>query len=92
MSDERVLSRLSKTYRNHVCYSITGQLGYGYGYDNYYNYMMMAAMSNSYSTSETSERSLDKDRFYCGVLNGPGAAGKKPSLKITFSAPKTAER
>ena len=33
MSDERVLSRLSKTYRNHVCYSITGQLGYGYGYD-----------------------------------------------------------
>ena len=69
-----------------------GYGGYGYGYDNYYNYMMMAAMSNSYSTSETSERSLDKDRFYCGVLNGPGAAGKKPSLKITFSAPKTAER
>ena len=54
--------------------------------------MMMAAMSNSYSTSETSERSLDKDRFYCGVLNGPGAEGAKPSLKITFSAPKTAER
>ena len=33
ISDERVLSRLSNTYRNHVCYSITGQLGYGYGYD-----------------------------------------------------------
>ena len=33
LSDEKVLSRLSKTYRNHVCYLITGQLGYGYGYD-----------------------------------------------------------
>ena len=65
--------------------------GYGYGYDNYYNYMMMAAMSSSYSTSDTSERSLDKDRYYNGVLNGPGAEGEKPSLKITFSAPKSAE-
>ena len=66
--------------------------GYGYGYDNYYNYMMMAAMSSSYSTSDTSERSLDKDRYYDGVLNGPGAEGEKPSLKITFSVPQTAER
>ena len=66
--------------------------GYGYGYDNYYNYMMMAAMSSSYSTSDTSERSLDKDRYYNGVLNGPGAEGEKPSLKITFSVPQTAER
>lgn len=32
-SDEAILSRLSKTYRNHACVLITGQLGYGYGYD-----------------------------------------------------------
>ena len=65
---------------------------YGYGYNNYYNYMMMAAMSSSYSTGDTSERSLDKDRYYNGVLNGPGAEGDKPSLKITFSVPQTAEK
>jgi hypothetical protein len=65
---------------------------YGYGYDNYYNYMMMAAMSSSYSTSETSERILDKERYYNGVLNGPGADGAKPSLKIVFSVPMAAEK
>lgn len=69
-----------------------GYDSYGYGYNNYYNYMMMAAMAGSYSTSETSERSLDKDRFYSAVLNGPGADGAKPVLRITFSAPKTAEK
>jgi hypothetical protein len=33
VSDEHILSRLSKTYRNHACIYITGQLGFGYGYD-----------------------------------------------------------
>ena len=56
------------------------------------NYMMMASMAGSYSTGEETERSLDKDRFYNAILNGPGAAGEKPRLKITFSAPKTAEK
>ena len=32
-SDERVLSRISKTYINHACKSITSQIGYGYSYD-----------------------------------------------------------
>ena len=32
-SDESVLSRLSKTYINHACKSITSQIGYGYSYD-----------------------------------------------------------
>ena len=69
-----------------------GYDSYGYGYNNYMNYMMMASMAGSYSTGEETERSLDKDRFYNAILNGPGAAGEKPRLKITFSAPKTAEK
>ena len=32
-SDESIRSRLSKTYRNYGCIFISGQLGYGYGYD-----------------------------------------------------------
>ena len=69
-----------------------GGYGYGYGYSNYYNYMMLASMSNSYSTSETTERGLDNDRFYNAVLCGPGSAGEKPRIKITFSAPMSAEK
>ena len=69
-----------------------GYDSYGYGYSNYYNYMMLASMSSSYSTSETTERGLDNDRFYNAVLCGPGFNGEKPRIKITFSAPQTAER
>lgn len=32
-SDVKTLSRMSKAYENHRCKLITGQLGYGYGYD-----------------------------------------------------------
>ena len=32
-SDERTLARMSKAYMNHRCSLISGQLGYGYGYD-----------------------------------------------------------
>lgn len=69
-----------------------GGYGYGgydsYGYSNYYNYYMMAAYASaSSSTSTSSSIELDIDRFYNGVLCGPGAA-EKPTLKVTFSAPK----
>ena len=67
--------------------------GYGYG-SNYYNYMMMAAYASGYSGSSDSESytvELDKDRYYNATLNGPDAAGAKPQLKVTFSAPKSAE-
>ena len=69
-----------------------GYGGYGgydsYGYSNYYNYYMMAAYASaSNSTSTSSSVELDIDRFYNGVLNGPGAS-EKPTLKVTFSAPK----
>ena len=71
-----------------------GGYGYGgydsYGYSNYYNYMMMAAYASASSSSSSTSSSieLDKDRYYNAVLNGPGASDNKPSLKITFSAPK----
>ena len=75
-------------------YGYGGYGGYGYG-SNYYNYYMMAMYASSYgnnSSSETSSIELDKDRYYYGVLNGPEAAGAKPQIKITFSAPKNAEK
>ena len=54
---------------------------------------MMAMYASSYGNSSTgtSTMELDKDRYYYGVLNGPESAGAKPQLKLTFSAPKTAE-
>ena len=81
-------------------YGYGGYGGYGYGgyggYDNYYNYYMMAAYASSYnnSSSETSSIELDKDRYYRCTLNGPEYSDKieeLPRLKVTFSAPKTAE-
>ena len=78
-----------------------GGYGYGgYGYGNYYNYMMMASYMNSGSnSSESVSTDLDKDRYYNCVLNGPEYAeyteenlDKLPRLKITFSAPKSAEK
>jgi hypothetical protein len=53
----------------------------------------MAAMySNMNSGNNTQTKTeLDKDRFYSAALNGPAAAGAKPQIKITFSAPKSAE-
>ena len=65
----------------------------GYGYNNYYNYYMMAAYANASSSSSTTSSSieLDRDRFYNAKLYGPGSAEKKPSLRITFSAPKKLE-
>ena len=56
--------------------------------------MMMAAYASGYSGSNDDGEytvELDKDRFYNAVLNGPEAAGRKPQLKITFSAPMSAE-
>ena len=55
----------------------------------------MMAYYSSMSSSATSEEyvtELDKDRFYNAVLTGPTAASdNKPRLKVTFSAPQTAE-
>lgn len=80
-----------------------GYGGYGYG-NNYYNYMMMASYMNSSSnSSESVSTDLDKDRYYSCILNGPeyveysaeNPDPKKlellPRIKITFSAPKSAE-
>ena len=84
-------------------YGYGGYGGYGYGgygssyggySSNYYNYMMMAAYASGYSGDTSSGDytvELDKDRFYSAVLNGPDAEGKKPQIKVTFSAPMSAE-
>lgn len=78
-----------------------GYGGYGYGGygSNYYNYMMMASLygSSSSGSTESISTDIDKDRYYSAVLNGPEAvtgAGTeecRPTIRITFSAPKTAE-
>ena len=74
-------------------YGYGGYGGYG-GYSNYYNYAMMAYYASMYNSSTSTEEfttELDTDRFYNAVLNGPLASGAKPQLKITFSAPASAE-
>ncbi len=67
-----------------------GYGGYGYGsyYNNYYNYMMMAAYASQSSTTSTSTSTeLDKDRYYSCRLYGPKSATKKPTMTITYSFP-----
>ena len=72
--------------------------GYGsYGYSNYYNYLMMAQYASAYSSSSSTTTSieLDKDRYYRCWLNGPDSStdiDQLPHLKVTFSAPKSAEK
>ena len=90
-------------YGGYGGYGYGGYGGYGYGYgNNYYNYLMMASYMNSgsTSTSSTSSSELDKDRYHRCTLAGPEShltdsiTGEplRPTLKITFSAPKTAEK
>ena len=66
----------------------SGYGGYGgYGYSNYYNYMMLASMMSSSSQQTYSYNSeLDKDRYYCAILNGTQDANA-PLFRITFAIP-----
>lgn len=107
-SNDYYNSLLYNSYYNNMMYDPYGYGyggygygGYGYGYggygygNNYYNYMMMAAYMNSGSnSSESVSTDLDKDRYYRCSLEGPQSANEnnRPKLKITFSAPKTAEK
>ena len=70
-------------------YGYGGYGGYG-GYSNYYNYWMYSQMMGAASSSKTTTtQELDKDRYYRGILNGPGTSKeRKPRVKITFSVPK----
>ena len=63
--------------------------GYGgYGYSNYYNYMMLAQMmAASQQQTYTTTTELDKDRYYCAVLNGPDDE-RCPKFVVTFAVPK----
>jgi hypothetical protein len=58
---------------------------------------MMAQYASSMSNSSSSKTSveLDKDRYYRCSLNGPESSSdinQLPRLKVTFSAPKSAEK
>ena len=69
-----------------------GYGGYGYGYDsygysNYMNMYLLSSMFASSGTTSTTTQTLDKDRYYKGILNGPAAA-RHPHLKVTYSLPK----
>ena len=66
-----------------------GYGGYGYdsyGYSNYYNMMMLSAMYANAGNTSTTTSTLDKDRYYKGILNGPGENG--PYLTVTYGIPK----
>ena len=70
-------------------YGYGGYGGYG-GYSNYYNYLMLSNYLSSASSSQTQTTTeLDKDRYYCGILNGPATTStRKPKVRFTFSIPK----
>ena len=70
-----------------------GYGGYGYGdyYSNYYSYMLMAQMYGSSSSTSSTVKMLDKDRYYRAVLNGPAAEGRRPTITVTYSLPKSGE-
>ncbi len=92
------LSALAYSSYYNSLYNGYGYGGYGYGYgsygyssyyNNYYNYMMMAAYaSQSSSTSTSTSTELDKDRYYSCRLYGPGAGERRPTMTITYSFPK----
>ena len=104
-------SALSEYYQNlayydyyNSMYNYGGYYGgyYGYGYNsyygmsNYYNYMLAAQYASQSSTSVSVSMQLDKDRYYRGILRGPGADGglsdgnkNLPRLIITYSVSKT---
>ncbi|MBP3369481.1 MAG: family 78 glycoside hydrolase catalytic domain [Clostridia bacterium] len=60
VSDESVLSRLSRVYRNYACKCISGQLGFGYGYDSTVedNWKLGETSTFSGSVSVTPEKPL----------------------------------
>ena len=64
--------------------------GYGSSYSNYYSYMMLAQMMSA-STQQTYSYTteLDKDRYYCAVMNGPDAGPGTfvPTFRVTFAIP-----
>lgn len=66
-----------------------GYGGYGSSYSNYYSYLMMAQMYSAANsgTQQTTQTLMDFHRYYRGVLNGPGAEGKKPRLSLTYAVP-----
>ena len=48
-------------------------------------------MYGSSSSTSTTVKQLDKDRYYRGILNGPTAEGRRPMMTVTYSLPKSGE-
>jgi hypothetical protein len=72
-------------------YSGYGYSSYGYGNSYLNNYYYMSMLASAYSSSSSSSSSsystlMDKDRYYCAILNGPKAE-RHPTLKIVYSVP-----
>lgn len=82
-------------YGGYGSYGYGGYGGYGYGgygsnyYSNYYSYMLAAMYSQqSSSSTETATVTLDKDRFYKAILNGPTSSSDRPYVRVVYSVPK----
>lgn len=95
------LSALAYSSYYNSLYNGYGYGGYGYGYgsygynsyyNNYYNYMQMAAYASASATTTTSDSELDKDRYYRAVLYGPKSKEKRPKLKVTYAIPKASTK
>ena len=69
----------------------------GYGSSSYLsNYYYLAMLASAYSSSSSSSSEsyttlMDKDRYYCAILNGPKAE-RHPTLKIVYSVPCSIEK
>ncbi|MGN0202184.1 MAG: hypothetical protein ACI399_04690 [Candidatus Cryptobacteroides sp.] len=91
-------SELADYYQQLAYYSYYNALyggygGYGYGsyssmYSGYYSYLMMAEYASSAATTTTTSSEMDKDHYYCAVLNGPESQGRRPMLKVCYAIPK----
>ncbi len=75
------------SYYNNMMYNPYGYGGYGYGGYGYGSYGY-----GGYGYGNNHYKYMMMDRYYKANLNGPDAVtGAVPQLRITFSAPKTAE-
>ena len=95
-------SSSSSSYYQQLAYanyynSLYGGYGYGsygYGSGNYLNnYYYMAMLASAYSSSSSSSSKtystlMDKDRYYCAILNG-ASSERRPTLKIVYSVPRS---
>lgn len=86
-------SDLSELY-TYLAYQSYYNYMYGSGsysnyYSNYYNYLLLASLYGSSSSTESVSLQLDRDRYYCATLCGPDYPDedKTPKLIMTIGIP-----